>query len=94
MKESEERVIVQALRLPKTARAALVVRLLETLDTEVDEDAEEAWDEEIAKRLEEIDSGRVKLVPWSEARRQIIGDPRCLVETLTSTRGRSSKHAG
>ena len=73
MKESEERVIVQALRLPKTARAALVVRLLETLDTHVDAYAEEAWDEEIGRRLEEVDSGRVKLVPWSEARRQIMG---------------------
>jgi len=72
MKESEERVIVQALRLPKTARAALVVRLLETLDTQVDADAEEAWDEEIGKRLEEVDSGRVKLVSWSEARRQTM----------------------
>ena len=75
-KDSEERVIVQALRLPRSARAALVVRLLETLDTDVDPDAEEAWDEEIAKRLEEIDSGRVMLVPWSEARRQIMGTRR------------------
>jgi putative addiction module component (TIGR02574 family) len=72
MKDREEQVIVQALRLPKTARAALVVRLLDTLDTEVDEDAERAWDREIGKRLDEIDSGRVKLVPWSEARRRIM----------------------
>lgn len=46
---------------------------LESLDTEVDDDAEEAWDAEIAKRLDEINSGKVKMIPWSEARRQIMG---------------------
>jgi Putative addiction module component len=30
----------------------LAARLLESLDTEVDEDAEEAWDAEIARRYE------------------------------------------
>jgi putative addiction module component (TIGR02574 family) len=56
----------------KSARAALAARLLESLDSEIDEDAEEAWDAEIARRLDEIDSGRVKMIPWSEARRQIM----------------------
>lgn len=37
--------------------------LLESLDTEV----------MIAKRLDEINSGKVKMIPWSEARRQIMG---------------------
>ena len=64
--------IIQALRLPRSARAALVVRLIETLDAEVNEGSEQAWDKEIGKRLEEIDSGRVKLVPWTEARRRIL----------------------
>jgi len=72
MKTKEEKVIEGALRLPKSARAALAARLLESLDSEIDEDAEEAWDAEIGRRLDEIDSGRVKMVPWSEARRQIM----------------------
>ena len=38
---------------------------------EVDEDTEAACDVEIGARLHEIDLGHVKLVPWSEARRQI-----------------------
>jgi putative addiction module component (TIGR02574 family) len=73
MKTEEEKVIEGALRLPKSARAALAARLLESLDTEIDEDAEEAWDAEIARRLKEIDSGKAKMIPWSEARRQIMG---------------------
>jgi hypothetical protein len=33
--------------------------------------AEEEWNKEIARRIEELDSGRVKPVPWTEARRQV-----------------------
>lgn len=62
----------QALALPPEARAALIGRLLESLDSEVSEDAEEAWREEIARRLEEIDGGAVKLVAWNEARRRLM----------------------
>ena len=31
----------------------------------------EEWNEEIAKRIAELDSGEVKPIPWDEARRQI-----------------------
>jgi len=36
----------------------------------VDASAEE-WNDEIARRIQELDSGKVKPVPWAEARRQI-----------------------
>jgi len=61
----------KALALPPEARAALAGSLLESLDDTVDASAEEEWGREIARRIEELDSGKVKLVPWAEARRQI-----------------------
>jgi putative addiction module component (TIGR02574 family) len=61
----------QALALPPEARAALAGSLLESLDDTVDSSAEEEWSREIARRIEELDSGKVKPVPWAEARRQI-----------------------
>jgi len=48
--------------------------LLESLDETVDEDAEAAWAEEIARRVRELDSGKAKTIPWSEARRMVLGD--------------------
>jgi hypothetical protein len=39
----------------------------------VDEDAEAAWQVEIDRRLKELDTGNVKPVPLSEARRRIVG---------------------
>lgn len=61
----------KALALPPEARAALAGSLLDSLDDTVDPGAEEAWSQEIARRIEELDSGKVKPVPWEEARRQI-----------------------
>jgi hypothetical protein len=63
----------QALKLPPEARAAIAGSLLESLDQDVDEDAADRWDEEIAKRVRELRSGQVTLIPWSEARRIIAG---------------------
>jgi hypothetical protein len=35
------------------------------------EGAEAEWQKEVARRMQELDSGRVKPVAWAEARRQI-----------------------
>ena len=61
----------KALALPPEARAALAGSLLESLEDTVDPSVEEAWSREIARRIEELDSGKVKPIPWAKARRQI-----------------------
>jgi putative addiction module component (TIGR02574 family) len=61
----------RALALPPEARAALAGSLLESLDETVDASAEAEWSNEIARRIAELDSGKVKPIPWEEARRQI-----------------------
>ena len=63
-------ILKEALALPADQRAALAGSLISSLDEEPDEQVEEAWGVETARRLAEIDSGRVKLVSWAEARRQ------------------------
>ena len=60
-----------ALSLPAEARAALIDTLLESLDNvQVDDDAEAKWRQEIHRRLQQIDSGTVRLIPWDEAQRR------------------------
>jgi len=56
-------ILEEAVKLPPEARAALVHALLESIDTEVDADAEEQWKQEIQRRVKEIDDGSVKMVP-------------------------------
>ena len=47
--------------------------LLGSLDTSVDADAETHWEQEIARRLKDLDSCHPHLVSWSDARRKILG---------------------
>ncbi len=60
----------KALSLPDKERAKLAARLIDSLDTVVDDDAEVAWQEEIARRLHDVETGKVKTIPWDEVRRK------------------------
>lgn len=71
MSQDISELLKKALALPPEARAALAGSLLESLDETLDASAEEEWNREIARRIRELDSGKVKPIPWSEARRQI-----------------------
>ena len=63
--------LVEALRLPEEERAALAGELIQSLEQEVDADAEAAWAIEVRKRLDRVDAGTARTIPWSEARRRI-----------------------
>jgi putative addiction module component (TIGR02574 family) len=71
MTQEVSELLKKALALPVEARAALAGSLLESLDDTVDPSAEEEWTQEIAHRIRELDSGKVKPIRWEEARRQI-----------------------
>ena len=71
MAEDATELLRYALKLPPAARAALADSLIDSLDTEVDEDAEEAWRSEIALRVRDMDSGAVQTLAWDEVRRQL-----------------------
>ena len=73
MKQKIADILKEALKLPPEARAALAGTLIDSLDDTVDRDAESAWEAEILFRLKEIDEGKVRLMPWSEARTKISG---------------------
>jgi len=73
MTQEADELLKKALALPIKDRAALAGALLESLDNEVvDPEVEEAWDEVIARRLAEIDSGKVKTIPWEDIRRETL----------------------
>jgi len=62
----------QASDLDEHDRATLAGLLLESLEDEVDEGVESAWEEEITRRLAEIDADSVKLVPWEEVKAKLM----------------------
>lgn len=67
--------VQELLGLPAEQRADLAVALLDSLDPPADTDAEQAWDEEIRRRVDEVNAGTVTPVPWTAARAAILSDP-------------------
>jgi putative addiction module component (TIGR02574 family) len=59
------------LQLPPKARADIAGTLLRSLDVADDPSLEDAWSAEIGRRVAEVDSRKVKLVPLSRARRRL-----------------------
>ncbi|PYV07373.1 MAG: addiction module component, family protein, partial [Acidobacteria bacterium] len=72
MKRDTAEILKEALTLPPEARAALADSLLDSLDSEIDEDREAAWQREIQRRIRELDSKAVSSVPWSEVRSRLM----------------------
>ena len=54
MKRDAAEILKEALALPTEARAALAGSLLDSLDTDVDEDAEASWATEVKPRRDSI----------------------------------------
>jgi putative addiction module component (TIGR02574 family) len=70
MKQEAQELLKKALALPDKERADLASSLIESLDAVVDEDAEAVWQEEIARRLEDVRSGKVKTIAWDNVRQK------------------------
>ena len=60
-----------ALELSLSDRAALAYDLLASLDGPPDKDAAPLWDREIARRLDEVDSGKATTMSADEAIQRI-----------------------
>ncbi|MBY0270154.1 MAG: addiction module protein [Burkholderiales bacterium] len=70
LKDLEE----QALRLPPKERGELIHRLIVSLDGEPEDSPEviaKAWDEEIARRVADMEAGRTKWIPADEVFKEI-----------------------
>lgn len=64
----------EALRLPEGDRADLAAKLIDSLDPTAEEGVDSAWAAEIKQRVQELETGQVKGIPWPEARRMILDD--------------------
>lgn len=65
MAKSVEQIEAELLNLPSRERARLAEVLISSLDE--DPEVERAWSEEIARRAEELRSGKVKAIPAKQA---------------------------
>jgi putative addiction module component (TIGR02574 family) len=71
MSQESADLLKKALALPEADRAELAGSLIESLETAVDESSEGAWEEEVARRKKELESGAVEPVSLEEVRRRV-----------------------
>ena len=76
MPRKVSQIVKEARQLPYGERAELIERLIADTAKDIDPKIEKAWGDEAMRRLAEIESGKVKLVPGEEVMaraRKIIG---------------------
>jgi putative addiction module component (TIGR02574 family) len=71
MTKAAEKILADALTLDTRERADVAAKLIASLDGEPDEDVEAAWAAEVERRIDDIEAGRVKLVPWEDVERRV-----------------------
>lgn len=68
------KILEKAMDLDAKDRATLAGLLIESLESDAETGAEEAWLIEVERRMEEIDSGTVRTLPWNELRTRLDRD--------------------
>jgi len=61
----------RALALSVDERAALANTLLDSIET-ANESVQEAWDEEVARRIADLKAGKAVTVPWEQLHRELL----------------------
>jgi putative addiction module component (TIGR02574 family) len=61
----------RALALPVDERAALANTLLDSLEIP-NQSLDEAWDEEVARRMQDLKAGKTVTVPWEQLHRELL----------------------
>ncbi len=69
---STKEILEATLKLDAKERARIAHQIIVSLDEDAsDAGVEQAWEEELARRADEIDSGAVKVEPWSKVRQEL-----------------------
>ena len=71
MNPQSQQLLQTALALSEADRAEIAATLLYSLDPEMEADVDAAWAAEVQRRIESIDNGEVKLVPWADVLRTL-----------------------
>jgi putative addiction module component (TIGR02574 family) len=61
----------RAMALPVEERAALANTLLDSLEATT-QSVDEAWDEEVTRRIEDLKAGKAVTVPWEQLHRELL----------------------
>lgn len=66
-----EQVFREALELGEPDREELLTLLIDSLDPQAEADVEQAWMQEISRRVTELKTGAVQTLPWEVVRKRL-----------------------
>jgi putative addiction module component (TIGR02574 family) len=66
-----QEVLKAVLELPENERVDVLGALIENIDGPAQEGVDEAWAAEIKRRIEEVESGAVKTIPWEQVDQEL-----------------------
>ena len=66
MTQEANELLQKALALPENERAELAGNLIASLDATVDQDVDAAWQQEVMRRLQDVQSGKLETISWEE----------------------------
>lgn len=72
MVATAKKLFERALSLDDRERAELVGLLLGSIEDYAEDGVEEAWVDEISRRVSELDSGLVQMVTWGKVRSEVF----------------------
>ncbi len=64
------KILEQAMALSVEEQEALAESLISNLSGKVDQQIVAAWDDEVKKRIADLESGKAKTIPWEEVRQR------------------------
>lgn len=70
MTQEARELLQKALALPENERAELAGNLIASLDATIDQEVDAAWQQEVVRRLHDVESGKVKTISWEEVRQK------------------------
>lgn len=71
MTQKSQVVLEEALKLSPNERAEVVEQLIASLEEAPETDVEQAWQEEVQRRLQQVERGEVKTIPWEEVQQRL-----------------------
>ncbi len=71
MTQKSQVVLEEALKLSPNERAEVAEQLIASLEEAPDTAVEQAWQQEVQRRLQQVERGEVKTIPWEEVQRRL-----------------------
>lgn len=74
MSEPVRKLLAEATELPTEERAELLCELARTMPADFDGDDLDLDYEDLDRRMDGVRDGTAELIPWSEARKNLLGE--------------------